>query len=230
MSHYRRSLQPGESYFFTVITYQHRSILCDKPICHVLKKVIAKVRANRPSNIDAWILLPDYMHCIWTLPQDDADFPACWRRIKSHVSKACREQCHRQDPLPPSKKKHREATAWQRRFLEHRTRNENDFAGYLDYIHHNPVKHGLMNNAVAWPYPGIHRDLKTGNTHLIGQEHDNLFKWARKTVATQKAGALGPRQGGAQPRPCPSKRPKTVCSFHQSRLTRVGTNTRAPQK
>jgi putative transposase len=162
MSYYRRSLQPGGSYFFTVVTYQRRSILCDEPIRRALKKAIAKVRINRPFIIDAWILLPDHMHCIWTLPQDDTDFSSRWRLIKSDVSKTCREQYHQQDLLSPSKKKHREATLWQRRFLEHRIRNEDDFSSHVDYIHHNPVKHGLVNNAAAWPYSTIHRYLKNG--------------------------------------------------------------------
>jgi putative transposase len=102
------------------------------------------------------------MHCIWTLPQDDTDFSSRWRLIKSDVSKTCREQYHQQDLLSPSKKKHREATLWQRRFLEHRIRNEDDFSSHVDYIHHNPVKHGLVNNAAAWPYSTIHRYLKNG--------------------------------------------------------------------
>jgi putative transposase len=163
MSRYRRSLQSGGSYFFTVVAYQRRSILCDEPIRHALKNAIGIVRKNRPFVIDAWILLPDHLHCIWTLPDGDADFSSRWRLIKSYVSKACREQYHRQDLISPSKKKHREATLWQRRFLEHRLRNEDDFAKHVDYIHHNPVKHNLVKTAAAWPYSTIHRYIDNGH-------------------------------------------------------------------
>ncbi|EGF30227.1 Transposase [Oxalobacteraceae bacterium IMCC9480] len=160
MSRYRRSQQSGGTYFFTVVAYQRRPILCDDPIRQALKQAINTVRATRPFVIDAWVLQPDHLHCIWTLPEGDADFSSRWRLIKSYVSKACRQQYRQQDLISPSKKKHREGTVWQRRFLEHAIRDEDDFAKHIDYIHHNPVKHGLVDSAAAWPYSTIHRHIK----------------------------------------------------------------------
>jgi putative transposase len=74
MSHYRRATTPGVSYFFTVVVYRRRQILCDDAIRNALRTAIEKVREARPFTIDAWVLLPDHLHCVWTLPDDDADF------------------------------------------------------------------------------------------------------------------------------------------------------------
>jgi putative transposase len=35
--------------------------------------------------------------------------------------------------------------------------HEDDLARHLDYIHWNPVKHGLAKCAVEWPYSTFHR-------------------------------------------------------------------------
>ncbi len=143
MSRYRRASAMGGSYFFTVVTYQRRAILCDDFIRNALHAAIEDVWVFRPFIIDAWVLLPDHLHCIWTLPKGDSDFSTRWMMIKRDVSVACRDQYHRADLINDSKKKHRESSIWQRRFWEHQIRDEEDFAQHFDYIHFNPVKHGL---------------------------------------------------------------------------------------
>lgn len=55
-----------------------------------------------------------------------------------------------------------EQAIWQRRFWEHRIRDETDFAHHVDYIHYNPVKHGLVSRPVDWPYSSIHRAIRQG--------------------------------------------------------------------
>ena len=62
------------SYFFTVAAYRRQSILCDEAIRNALRASIETVRVARPFVIDAWVLLPDPLHCVWTLPDSDADF------------------------------------------------------------------------------------------------------------------------------------------------------------
>ena len=86
MSHYRRAKTTGASYFFTVVSYRRREILCDTNVREALRKAIAEVRDKSPFTIDAWVLLPDHLHCIWTLPPNDADFSSRWGRIKRLVS------------------------------------------------------------------------------------------------------------------------------------------------
>lgn len=120
------------------------------------------MRTTRPFAIDAWLLLPDHFHCVWTLPDSDADFSTRWMMIKRTVSLACREDFRRADLMTASKLKHRESTIWQRRFWEHQIRNEDDFARHVDYIHFNPVRHGHVQHAIDWPYSTFHRYVRDG--------------------------------------------------------------------
>jgi REP element-mobilizing transposase RayT len=82
MPQYRRADIPGATYFFTVVTYRRRPILCDEPVRAALRAAVAAVRAKYPFMIDAWGLLPDHLHCMWTLPPGDANFALRWGLIK----------------------------------------------------------------------------------------------------------------------------------------------------
>lgn len=64
--------------------------------------------------------------------------------------------------MTASKTKHRESTLWQRRYWEHQIRNEADFERHMDYLHYNPVKHGLVKDVKDWPYSSFHRYLAAG--------------------------------------------------------------------
>lgn len=162
MSRYRRSLLAGGTYFFTVVAYRRQTILCDDMLRDALRAAIESVRISRPFTIDAWVLLPDHLHCIWTLPEGDADFSTRWMMIKRKVSIACAAQYQRSEWLTASKQKHRESTLWQRRFWEHQIRDEEDLAKHLDYLHYNPVKHGLATQVKDWKYSSFHRHVKRG--------------------------------------------------------------------
>lgn len=162
MSRYRRVSVAGGCYFFTVVTHRRRTILCDDAVRFALRNAIEKVRASRPFVIDAWVLLPDHLHCIWTLPEGDADFSTRWMMIKRLVSVACHDEYHRADWLTGSKQKHRESSIWQRRFWEHQIRDEHDFFKHMDYVHFNPVKHGLAQRVRDWPYSTFHRAVESG--------------------------------------------------------------------
>jgi len=85
MSYYRRAKTSG-SYFFTVVSYRRQNILCDIEIRHALRQSIIKTRYKYPFTIDAWVLLPNHLHCIWTLPEGDANFSVRWALIKREVS------------------------------------------------------------------------------------------------------------------------------------------------
>ena len=162
MSHYRRANTAGATYFFTVVAYRRQTILCDESIRRALRDAIAEVRTNRPFSVDAWVLLPDHLHCIWTLPPDDADFATRWSLVKRRVSMVCGERYRRAEWLTPSKRKHRESTLWQRRYWEHQLRTEADYARHVDYIHYNPVKHGLCRSPQEWLYSTFHRYAGAG--------------------------------------------------------------------
>ena len=162
MSNYRRIESPGATYFFTVVTYQRQPILCDPDIRHALREAILQTRRTHSFVIDAWVLLPDHLHCIWTLPQGDADFSTRWSLIKRLTSWHCRSRLHDHDRMTESKRKHRESTLWQRRFWEHQIQDEADFAHHIDYIHYNPVKHGVCQTVREWPFSTFHRLVALG--------------------------------------------------------------------
>jgi putative transposase len=157
MSRYRRDKTPGATYFFTLTTFRRRPILCDEPLQAALWHALSKVRSRRPFAIDAWVLMPDHLHCLWTLPPGDADFASRWSLVKREVSLTCGDEYRREEWLTPSKRKHRESTIWQRRYWEHRIRSDDDYARHVDYIHFNPVKHGLSRSPGEWPYSTFHR-------------------------------------------------------------------------
>ena len=157
MPDYRRNRVPGGTYFFTVCLADRRSSLLVGQI-DALRTAVKKVRAQRPFHIDAWVILPDHMHCLWTLPEGDADFPGRWREIKKAFSK--------QIPLNECRTavmvERGERGIWQRRYWEHTILDDRDYALHMDYTHFNPVKHGLVSHAAAWPLSTFHRCIKRG--------------------------------------------------------------------
>jgi putative transposase len=163
MSNYRRANAHGATYFFTVVTYRRRKFLCEADVQNALRAAITKVRSQHPFTIDAWVLLPDHIHAIWTLPPDDARFALRWQQIKRFVTLQCGERLHKTEWMTDSKTNHRESTLWQRRYWEHQIRDELDFQHHMDYLHYNPVKHGLVAELKDWPYSSFHRHVALGN-------------------------------------------------------------------
>jgi putative transposase len=157
MPNYRRNRAPGATYFFTVNLFDRRSNLLAEHI-DLLREAVRKVRHRSPFTINAWVVLPDHMHCLWTLPEGDADFPARWREIKKSFSKA----------LPPIEARSTvmiqrgERGIWQRRYWEHTIRDDRDYAAHMDYIHFNPVKHGLADSPGDWPFSSFRRCVSEG--------------------------------------------------------------------
>ncbi len=74
MSNYRRAITKGGTYFFTVVTYRRQYFLCNDAVRIALRAGIREVQQKHPFTIDGWVLLPNHLHCIWTLPQNDANF------------------------------------------------------------------------------------------------------------------------------------------------------------
>ena len=155
MVRYRRNFVPGGTFFFTVTVADRRSSVLVEHIA-ALRAAFRVTRRERPFAIDAIVVLPDHLHMIMTLPPDDSDFSGRWRRIKSLFTR--RIAAH-DDAL---RNKRGEYAVWQRRFWEHTVRDETDFARHADYIHYNPVKHGLVSRARDWPYSSFHRYVRQG--------------------------------------------------------------------
>ena len=157
---YRRAALKGGTYFFTLVTYQRRHILCEPDNVALLREVFRAVMAHHPLTIDAFVLLPDHLHCIWTLPQADHDFSTRWRLIKSAFSRRCQPK-YTQRPSASRLRKGEQAV-WQRRFWEHTIRDDKDLKQHVEYIHYNPVKHGLAGAPKDWEFSSFHRYVREG--------------------------------------------------------------------
>jgi putative transposase len=162
MSNYRRADAPGACYFFTVVTFRRRNILTNNDCRGWLRDAVMKTRKNHPFSIDAWVLLPNHLHCMLTLPESDNNFSVRWNDIKKRFTTAAKDTLHKPEWVNASKQKHRESTIWQRRFWEHQIRDDNDYQRHMDYIHYNPVKHGLVKQVRDWPYSTFHRYVNQG--------------------------------------------------------------------
>jgi len=171
---YRRAKIKGGTYFFTVVTYQRRRFLCQPENVKLLRNAFRHVMQEYKFKIDALVLLPDHLHCIWTLPDDDSDFSTRWRLIKGYFSKYCEDQ-YRSDVSKAREKKNEQAV-WQRRFWEHAIRDEDDYARHVDYIHYNPIKHGLAKAPKDWEYSSFHRYVQNGIYDVIwGAKQEIIF-------------------------------------------------------
>lgn len=157
MPDYRRYRVPGGAYFFTVNLLERRSDLLIWSI-DALREAVRATRRQRPFHIDAWVVLPDHLHCLWTLPAGDTDFSNRWKAINIRFIQA----------IAPTERRSAvrirrgERGVWQRRFWEHAIRDEEDYARHLDYIHYNPVKHGWATAVKDWPYSTFHHWVKQG--------------------------------------------------------------------
>ena len=150
---YRRNLVPGGCYFFTVA-------LADRRASHLTTHIDAlrdAVRTKRRFEIDAMVILPDHLHAMFPVPEGDADFAHRGRRIKTvftqrlikdGVALVTRDICER--------------VLWPRRFWEHTIRDAADHARHVEYIHINPVKHGLVTRPTDWPHSSLHRYIRQG--------------------------------------------------------------------
>ncbi len=154
MPNYRRARNAGATYFFTVVTARRRALLATADAVAALSRSVAEVRRRMPFTVDAWVVLPEHMHAIWTLPLDDADFSTRWGRIKAGFT--------RRAGIAHVSASGRDGGVWQPRFWEHLVRDETDLAAHMDYLHYNPVKHGHVARVVDWPYSSFHRCVRDG--------------------------------------------------------------------
>ncbi len=165
---------PGGTYFFTVNLADRSSSLLVERI-DALRASVRDVMRTRPFSSVAWVVLPDHMHAIWTLPDGDADYATRWMRIKQGFCERVPQSGH----IPASRQKRKERGIWQRRYWEHLIRDEDDLRNHIDYIHFNPVKHGLVTQVADWPHSSFHRFVREGVLPV---------DWSGESIATLKAG------------------------------------------
>ena len=158
MTEYRRAFVPGATWFFTVNLAERKGNRLLVEEVDSLRKAFRSVQADHAFRVDAAVVLPDHLHCIWTLPPGDSDFSNRWGLIKGTFSRSIKKGEH----VSPSRVKRGERGLWQRRFWEHLIRDEDDFARHVDYIHWNPVKHGWARRVAEWPHSSFHAHVRRG--------------------------------------------------------------------
>ena len=157
MPNYRRAFVPGGCWFFTANLLDRRSSLLTDQI-EALREATRRARERHPFHIDAFVILPDHIHAIWTLPEGDADFSMRWRLIKIVFSKSIPKT----ERLSKVRRARGERGIWQRRFWEHLIRDDEDYGRHVEYCYINPVKHGLVARVRDWPFSLFHRDVAAG--------------------------------------------------------------------
>src|SRR4030065_305645 len=154
---YRRANTTGGTYFFTVNLAERRSDLLVRHI-EDLRTVIQRVKEAHPFVTLAMVVLPEHLHALWRLPPGDADYPLRWSQIKAGFSR----HLPKYERIRASRQTKRERGIWQRHYWEHQIRDEADLARHVDYIHYNPVKHGLVSRPVGWSHSTLHSYIKWG--------------------------------------------------------------------
>jgi putative transposase len=183
MAKYRRKHNCGGYYFFTVVTFKRQPILTTELGRQCLRQVWKTVADRHPFETFAICLMPNHIHCIWKMPEGDHDFSTRWRLIKTGFSRLWVSLGGRQGIRNGSRIQKSELAIWQRRFWEHRIRDDDDLKRHLDYIHYNPMKHKFVEKAADWPWSSYWRyaqkgkyDIDTAKENLDWM--DNLSKLA----------------------------------------------------
>ncbi|WP_305880492.1 transposase [Bradyrhizobium sp. CCGUVB1N3] len=143
-------------FFFTVVVADRSSTLLVDQIDR-LRRIYQTVQQRRPFETVAICILPDHLHAIWALPEVDADFSSRWNLIKGGFSRGLEARAR-----SVSKLTKREKGIWQRRYWEHAIRDDADLERHIDYIHFNPVKHGLVARVADWLPSSFHRYVAQG--------------------------------------------------------------------
>jgi putative transposase len=158
MTEYRRACIPGATWFFTVnLAERHgKPLLVDH--IDLLRRVFRDVKDRHPFAIEAMVVLPEHLHCIWALPAGDSDYKTRWALIKVGFSR----QLPAGERRSASRVQRGERGIWQRHFWEHAIRDDRDFDRHVDYIHWNPVKHGCVKRPSDWPHSSFHAYVRRG--------------------------------------------------------------------
>jgi len=162
MPNYHRVFVEGATYFFTVVTFNRLPLLTTDEGRAILHDAWLEVQGRFPFRTVAVCLLPEHLHCIWSLPEGEAGYPLRWKEIKRLFTRSYLALVGPGEERNTSRLKQGEAAIWQRRYWEHLIRDEADLHRHMDYIHYNPVKHGLVQRVVDWPWSSFHRYVRMG--------------------------------------------------------------------
>ncbi|MBS0209324.1 MAG: transposase [Planctomycetes bacterium] len=163
MSSYLRHFVPGGTYFFTVVTERRTPVFIDDQSVALLGASLRSCKRSYPFTIIAMVTLPEHLHAIWSLPNNEANYSRRWSLIKSEFTRTWLAAGNQEQRQSTARNRERRRGVWQRRFWEHAIRDEVDLEAHFDYIHFNPVKHGLVSSVKDWPWSTFHRWVKDGH-------------------------------------------------------------------
>ena len=152
----------GGTYFFTVVTDCRRPLFAEEAARKILGDVIRACRIQWAFDIHSMVLLPDHLHAIWSLPRGDAEYSKRWAWIKRQFTKRWLAIGGSETAITEGRKRDGRRGIWQPKFWEHTIEEEGDMERHVDYIHYNPVKHGLVRCPHEWPHSSFHRWVKAG--------------------------------------------------------------------
>jgi len=156
---YRRVRSEGGCYFFTLVTFERSPLFKDPSTVRLFREVCEWVQERRPFDCEADVILPDHLPMQWRLPEGDSDYSTRIRLIKHGVTRGLTS---RGDQLAMSRPRKQQRAVWQPRFWEHLIRDEADWRNHIDYIHFNPVKHGLVESPAERAESSFHRFVEEG--------------------------------------------------------------------
>lgn len=162
MPNWRRAHCPGGTFFFTVVTQNRAKILCTDAARAILHQCLKICNERWPFETIAIVLLPEHMHMIWRLPENDPDYSKRIGWIKKEFTKSWLRLGGQEQNITTSQQHDRRRGVWQKKYWEHLLRDELDLQHHIDYIHYNPVKHGLVSTPVSWAWSSFHKAVKQG--------------------------------------------------------------------
>ena len=162
MPEYRRVYLPGTTLFLTLVTHKRAPLFAADENVALLRRAVSAVKSEMPFEVDGAVILPDHLHFIWTLTPADAAYPKRVGRLKALFTKFLREGDGVSRRISESRARRGESDVWQRRFWEHTIRDEEDFQRHLDYMHYNPVRHGLASCPHKWRASSFHSWVRRG--------------------------------------------------------------------
>lgn len=152
MPNFRRYYLPNRLVFITSVTHNRCHHLEGALNLLVFWETLRNVQEIHLFHLFAYVILPDHFHWIMQLPEDAPNFSRVLHSVKSNFSRNLKIALNSQIPL----------NIWQDRFWDHIIRDEDDLKNHLDYIHWNPVKHGLVKVVKDWPYSSFHKFVAQG--------------------------------------------------------------------
>lgn len=162
MPDYRRVREKGSTVFITLVTFNRSPLFLEFDARAIFRRAWVMVADQFPFTTDAICLLPDHLHALISLPEDDSDYSMRIREIERSFTRHYLAKFYDSNMRNPSRQSKQEAALWQRRFWEHTIRDEQDYQNHFDTIHFNPVKHGLVEQASSWKWSSFHRYVRSG--------------------------------------------------------------------